>query len=400
MEAKRDRSSAGVGWSTLPEASKAGREAVRMALEAAGGGKPVAVIVYMTVLYDPKIVLAAVRDAISDKSVPVVGSSTQGIARAGAVTETDRVVGVAVICSDKIRASAALVTGLAADPKAAGKKLAEQLGDPSGLGDSPLLLWFDPLTGANIQSLIDGLSEGGYGKIIGGASGQPWGPLAKTYQYFDRESMNDAAVALKLEGIGSTVWDTSHGVDPLGLAVKVTEAEGNVIRKLDGRPALDVWSEQLLGTFTFHVDDWTWVLGVRLPESDPNDPEGLVSRGIFGIDRDKKELTLLAPIPVGSTVHVCHRTVEAVFDRGVKMGERVASRLRGKTPLIALAFECGARPRPFLGDEKALEEVCRIQDTIGRDIPWLGMYPWGEIAPKGGKSQFSNYQFPLLVLCE
>ena len=77
-----------------------------------------------------------------------------------------------------------------------------------------------------------------------------------------------------------------------------------------------------------------------------------------------------------------------------------AARLHGKAPILALSFECGARPRPFLGDEKALEEVRRIQASIGTDIPWLGMYPWGEIAPKAGRSSFSNFQFPLLVLCE
>jgi hypothetical protein len=392
-------SSAGVGWSSLPEAAKAGAEAARMALEAANHGKPVAVIVYMTVLYDPKLALAAIREVIADPSVPVVGSSTQGIARSGAVTETDRVLGVAVLCSDTIRATAARAVGLGADAFGAGRKLAAELGDPRALGEVPLLLWFDPLTRANVQSLIDGLAEGGYAKILGGASGQPWGPLDKTYQYFDREAVNDAAVALKLEGVGGAVWETTHGVEPLGLEIKVTEAEGNVIRKLNGKPALDVWSEQLLGTFTFHVDDWTWVLGVRVPGSDPSDPEGLVSRGVFGIDRDKKELILLAPIAEGSTVHVCHRTVEAVFERGLKMGERLRRRLEGRKPLLALAFECGGRPRPFLGDEKALEEVCRIQETVGPSIPWLGMYPWGEIAPKGGQSQFSNFQFPLLVLC-
>jgi hypothetical protein len=354
----------------------------------------------MTVLYDPKAVLAAVRETLGDPSLPIVGSSTQGIARAGAVTETDRVVGVALICSNTIRAKAAHTQNLAADAKAAGRRIASELGDPAGMGEMPLVVWFDPMTGANVQALIDGLSEGGYSKIIGGASGQPWGPLAKTYQYFDQSAMSDSVVALKLTGVESAVWETSHGVEPIGLEVKVTEADGNVIKMLDGKPALDVWSEQLLGTFTFHVDDWTWVLGVRLPESDPNDPEGLVSRGVFGVNKETKELTLLAPIPVGSTVHICHRTVESVFDRGLRMGERLKSKLAGKTPFVALAFECGARPRPFLGDEKALEEVCRIQETIGPSIPWLGMYPWGEIAPKGGRSQFSNFQFPLLVLCD
>jgi hypothetical protein len=393
------QSSAGVGWSRLPESAKAGKEAVRMALDAAKRSDPVVVIVYMTVLYDPHVVLAAIREQIGP-NVPIVGSSTQGISQTGAVTETGRVLGVAVICSERVRAVTAHAQGLCADPGAAGRKLAEQLGDPRQLGEVPLLLWFDPLTGANVQALIDGLAAGGYTSVIGGASGQPWGPFDKTYQYFDTIAMNDGVVALKLEGLKGAVWDTSHGVEPLGLEVCVTEAEGNVIRSLDHKPALDVWSEQLLGTFTFHVDDWAWVLGVRIPGSNPNDPEGLVSRGVFGINEQTKELSLLAPIPVGSTVQICHRTVEAVFDRALLMGERIRERLLGRSPLLALAFECGARPRPFLGDEKTLEENCRIQETIGVSIPWLGMFPWGEIAPRGNCSHFSNFQFPLLVLCD
>ena len=70
------------------------------------------------------------------------------------------------------------------------------------------------MTGANIQVLIDGLGEGGYTNLIGGASGQPWGPLAKTYQYFDGGVMNDSAVALKLTGVKSAIWETTHGVEP------------------------------------------------------------------------------------------------------------------------------------------------------------------------------------------
>ena len=155
-----------------------------MALGAAKPARPVVVIVYMTVLYDPPVVLSAIREELGP-DVPIVGSSTQGITRAGAVTETDRVLGVALICSNTVKATSAQAKNLCADPFRAGRSVAEQLGDPKGLGEVPLLLWFDPLTGANVQGLIDGLAAGGYTKIIGGASGQPWGPFDKTYQYLD-----------------------------------------------------------------------------------------------------------------------------------------------------------------------------------------------------------------------
>lgn len=137
------QSSAGVGWSRLPESAKAGREAVRMALDTAGRQKPVAAIVYMTVLYDPAVVLSAIRDELGP-DVPIVGSSTQGISRNDAVIETDRVLGVALICSSRAKATTAVGKKLCADPFAAGRSLAEQLGDPRTLGEVPLLLWCDP----------------------------------------------------------------------------------------------------------------------------------------------------------------------------------------------------------------------------------------------------------------
>jgi hypothetical protein len=98
-------------------------------------------------------------------------------------------------------------------------------------------------------------------------------------------------------------------------------------------------------------------------------------------------------------VHICHRTVEAVFDRAIEMGKRLKRSMEGRSPLLVLSFECGARPRPFLGDEKTLEENRRIQELVGTNVPWLGMFPWGEIAPHGAYSHFSNFQFPILVLC-
>jgi len=82
----------------------------------------------------------------------------------------------------------------------------------------------------------------------------------------------------------------------------------------------------------------------------------------------------------------------------------VAHEPAGEVVQLRLQGSCDGCPSSAItvkmAIEKALEEVCHIQKTIGSKIPWLGMYPWGEIAPKGGRSVFSNFQFPLLVLCE
>ena len=80
------------------------------------------------------------------------------------------------------------------------------------------------------------------------------------------------------------------------------------------------------------------------------------------------------------------------------MATRLREAIGPATPVLALGFECGARPEPFLGHDLAHKEVCDIQRAIGADIPWLGMYAWGEIAPIGEVSYFHNYTFPLCVL--
>lgn len=193
--------------------------------------------------------------------------------------------------------------------------------------------------------------------------------------------------------------DLTHGTEPLGLELTVTEAEGNVLRKIDHRPALQVWRGHFGGGLENNVDDTAaWALGVTLPDESARHYEGLITRAVFRFHAETDEIVLQAPIPTGTRIHLCHRTSQAVYDRAIQMAGRLRERLEGVTPLMALSFECGARPRPFLGDELASREVRAMQQIIGPDVPWLGHYACGEIAPIGPRTQLHNYTFPLVVM--
>ncbi len=396
---------AGVGWSGAGDSFEAGVTAARAA-RAQAGVDPVVALVYATVLYDQAEVLRGVRDELP--GVRIVGASTQDISRAGDVESGDRVVGVALIGGARVTARVASVTRVSVDPAAAAQALAAALGPRPAADAPPLLLWYDPLTGVNVDVLIAGLRDAGYTKILGGGAGQPWGRVHRTYQYFDGKVQRDSAVVLQLEGDIDLVYDLTHGTDTLGLELEVTAAEGNVITTIGGRPALDVWREQLgigdggsTGSASTIIDiDATaaWALGVSLPADLEHDYEGPITRSVFGFRPATGEIVLQAPIPAGTQVQVCHRTPEAVFDRATVMATRLQGRLGARVPLLALGFECAARARPFLGEELTRREIGRMQAILGESLPWLGMYAWGEVAPVGAVTYFHNYTFPLALL--
>lgn len=394
-------SKAGTGVSRHADAFTAGAEAMMKAREAGGGGNAVVGIMYGTVAYDQSALVEGARSVLGD--VPLVGCSSQGVALEGLAEESDRLVGATVIHSSQIRAHVARVSGVGKNSVEAGEQLAKLLSDQLGAekGNDPLFLWYDPLTGCNTEYLLSGLATKGFNVVVGGAAGQTWGPMHRTYQYFNDEALSDCAVALRFSGLKEIVYDMTHGTEPLGLELTITEAQDNVIKTINGEPALDVWASMLGGGTSGNVDDTAnWAVGVTLPPTLRDVYEGPITRAVFGFKKETKEVLLQAPITSGTTVQLCHRTPEAVFDRALEMAKRMRGRLEGKKPLMALAFECGARPSPFLGREKALEEVQELQSILGEHLPWLGMYAWGEIAPVGDVSRFHNYTFPLCILCE
>jgi hypothetical protein len=382
-----------VGFSSNVDPSAAVAEALAGALSAEGPPPKVA-LAYATVTYDQAAVLAAIREHLP--GVPVAGASTSGVSVNGNATEAGRCVAIAVIRSNTVRARVAAVEDFNKDTFRHGKELGEKLGSV----DKPAItfVWFDTITGANVEALLAGLAEGGHPAVYGGAAGQPWGIMVQTYQYAGDRALSNAAVGLVIEGL-DVETEMTHGTDPIGLELTVTRSRETLLEEIDGRPALDVWTEQLGVQTSRDIEDTAnWAIGIKPPKDVPY--EGLFTRASFGFDPEKKTITMPVPIPTGTRIHVCVRTQTAVFDRAVAMGHRMAKQLSGKRPVLALSFECAARPGPFLGPERASREVVAIQSAIGNHIPWLGMYAWGELVPIGGRSEFHNYTLPLIVLCE
>jgi small ligand-binding sensory domain FIST len=97
-------------------------------------------------------------------------------------------------------------------------------------------------------------------------------------------------------------------------------------------------------------------------------------------------------------VLVCHRTIAAVRKGAAALAARVKEALAGRRASFALGYECGGRTGPFLGEDEACREAEEVRAVLGDDVPWLGMYAWGEIAPIGGRILFHQLTLPLCVI--
>src|SRR5215216_5381829 len=116
---------AGVGMSRHHNPNVAGREAAEQALQKAGVAKPDFVFMFGSIGYDQHSLLRAVRE--STGGAPLSGCSVEGTIAAEDADESNFSVVVTAISSDELQWHNGIATGLSADPRAVGKRVAKDL---------------------------------------------------------------------------------------------------------------------------------------------------------------------------------------------------------------------------------------------------------------------------------
>ena len=166
----------------------------------------------------------------------------------------------------------------------------------------------------------------------------------------------------------------TQGCTPLRARHLVTECEDNIIVSLDGRPALDVFKEdvgELLGRDLRRAAELMHV-GFPIKGSDTGD---YVVRNLMGIDPKNKLIAVGAVPEPGNALVFCKRDAQtARADLGRILGElgREVPAPRG-----ALYFSCVGRGEHMFGRRGAELEL--IRDAIG-EVPLVGFFCNGEIS--------------------
>jgi len=169
----------------------------------------------------------------------------------------------------------------------------------------------------------------------------------------------------------------TQGCTPLGAKHTVSQCDRNILVTLDGRPALDVFREdigEVLSKDLSRVAGYIFA-GLPVPGSDTGD---YLVRNLIGIDPGQKLLAIGDLVEEQTAIMFCKRDGESARQDMLRMlddlGKRAEGGIKG-----GVYYTCLGRGRYQFGENS--EELKMIRDELG-DFPLVGFFANGEISHK------------------
>jgi hypothetical protein len=425
---------ASVGESQLLDGREAGAEAARRAFDRLGSGPGKLGFVIASQDYPVEEVVSGVLALLGD--TPLLGFSTSAVLSAEG--QNPRSVVVGLLSSGDIQARAdwwpsSLEGSQAGAAPPSVRKMLQNLHPDDSMGT--LLVVYDGLS-TNADKLVEAVQaglkqdaeEGSPGpQLIGCLSG---GDLhhQRSYQIGGRQSGAGGLAGAFLSGKITIGLGAATGWKAAGPFFKVTKAGGAGIRGLDGQAPAEVYA-QLLG---HTARDWClpplnelvrlYALGLHIQGKDaPQKPVQV--RSPLRMENDGS-LLLNAVIKEKSAAHLMigsiENCVQAAEDAArqaldalahsnlahtdlalTELGQYgLAQRQAQNHPVLALLLVDAAWQ--MLMEASPGEEVKAVQKILGKDVPIIGGYTFGQIAPltAGTGTELLNQHLLLILFGE
>ncbi len=185
---------------------------------------------------------------------------------------------------------------------------------------------------------------------------------------------------------------TSHtqGCTPIAKSHVITAARQNILIELDGRPALDVFEEDVGEVIARDLNRAGGYIFAGFPVAGSDTGDYLV-RNLLGIDSEKKLIAIGEALQEQGTVMFCRRDGNSAREDMLRMLYGLMRRLDG-TPRGAIYHSCLGRGRYQFGPSS--EELLLIRDVLG-DVPLVGFFANGEIF----HSRLYTYTGVLTLFC-
>lgn len=299
----------------------------------------------------------------------IVGCSTAGEI-AGTTVSDDTLVVTAVELEHGRIAVGAVRVDPALDSCALGKRLGAQL---PAEGLVHVLVISEGLK-VNGSGLVSGLVSVLPAKVrvTGGLSGDG-ARFGSTTVCVDGPTPCDQIVAIGFYGERLHVgYGSRGGWDRFGPERAITSATGNVLRELDGEPALDLY-KRYLGDHAAGLP----ASGLLFPLEIWSEGSEPVVRTILAVDEQEKTMTFAGDLPVGFRA----RLMKANFERLIGGASTAASESLGKEPAPDLAILISCVGRKLVLRQRIEEEVEAVREVFGEDTVMTGFYSYGEVSP-------------------
>ena len=166
----------------------------------------------------------------------------------------------------------------------------------------------------------------------------------------------------------------TQGCSVIGPRHQITECESNIIVKIDERPALDVFFEDIGEDLADNLNKIAGYIFAALPIQGSDTGDYLV-RNLVGIDLKHKLVAIAEPVKPGTTIMFTKRDADSAYADLVKMLTRLKNTLK-EPPKGGLYYSCLGRGENLFGSDS--QELKTIQRVLG-DFPLVGFFANGEI---------------------
>lgn len=186
------------------------------------------------------------------------------------------------------------------------------------------------------------------------------------------------------------------GWDTFGIGRTITKAKENILFEIDGKPALDLYTEYL-GEYAkdLPASGLFFPLNIR-----SNDNKYNVVRTVSSINKKEKSLTFVGEIPNGYHMRLMRANFDNLIDGALKAGKACVDSINYDKPKLAILVSCCGRK--FVLNQRIDEEIEVVREVFGKDILMTGFYSYGEIAPVSKESitEFHNQTMTITLIGE
>lgn len=298
--------------------------------------------------------------------VGTIGYGTIGTTPDGAFEEVFGAPGLSVLICPFEDSAFRIFSGLQAESDRIVDTHAEWLGTTLA---PAVVAHGDPANGL-LGSLLEDVVQETDGFLIGGLSAIQ-GPGSQIADGPDGQGLSGALLALDQLPLQTAL---SQGCSPIGPVRTVTATDEHIILEIDGRPALDVFKEDIGEILARDLNRCSGYIFAALPvgESDQGD---YTVRNIIALDPHSKAIAIAATLSPGHSIMFCRRDpTTAVMDMR-RMLDDLRNRLDGRTPRGGIYVSCAARgPNQFSDPARETQLIAECLGTF----PISGFFANGE----------------------
>jgi len=225
----------------------------------------------------------------------------------------------------------------------------------------------NPKTPAFIAELAEAISDG---YLVGGLSSSR-GPNFQIAGGLTEGGLSGVLFSSRVP----VATGHTQGCSPLGQKHQITECRNNIAIRIDDRPALDVFNDEVGQILTRDQSRAAGYIfaGFPIKGSDTGD---YVVRNLMGVDEENKLLAVGGYLNPGDTIMFCRRDTRTAYEDLLRMLRDIKSRLGGR-PRGGVYYSCLGRGVHMFGADSA--ELRAIRQELG-DIPLVGFFANGEIS--------------------